>query len=68
VQELIDNYLDNEPIPGISYEYNLYKTFMPGIKLEEVNALIKQWIKPTDRTVLVMAPESEKIILYRKAK
>jgi zinc protease len=60
MQELIDNYLDKEPIPGIEYEYNLYKEYLPGIALNEVNALIKQWIKPTDRDVVLLAPESEK--------
>jgi len=60
VQELIDNYLDNEPIPGIEYEYGLYQKFLPGIKLQEVNSIIKQWIKPTDRDVVVLAPESDK--------
>lgn len=60
VQELIDNYLNDEPIPGIAYEYGLYQKFIDGIKLDEVNTLIKQWIKPTDRAVLVMAPEADK--------
>ncbi len=60
VQELIDNYLDGEPIPGIEYEYSLYQKFLDGIKLGEVNSLIKQWIKPTDRDVIVLAPETEK--------
>jgi len=60
IQELIDNYLNDEPIPGIEYEYSLYQKFIDGIKLEEVNSLIKQWIKPTDRAVLVMAPEADK--------
>src|SRR5688572_17735242 len=32
-------YLENEPIPGIEYEYELYKRFVPGIGLGEVNRL-----------------------------
>jgi zinc protease len=60
VEELIRNYLHGEPIPGIEIEYNLYKQYLPGIKLNEVNVLINQWIKPTDRAIVVMAPESEK--------
>ena len=60
VQELIDNYLNNEPIPGIDYEFGLYKKYLDGIKVEEVNNIIKSWIKPTDRDVVVLAPEAEK--------
>ncbi len=60
VQELIDNFLDNEPIPGIEYEYGLYKKYLEGIKVAEVNNIIKGWIKPTDRDVIILSPESEK--------
>jgi zinc protease len=60
VEELIRNYLHGEPIPGIEIEYNLYKQYLPTIKLNEVNVLINKWIKPTDRAIVVMAPESEK--------
>lgn len=60
VQELIDNFLDNEPIPGVEYEYGLYKKYLDGIKVAEVNNIIKGWIKPTDRDVIILSPESEK--------
>lgn len=60
VQELINHFLNKEPIPGIEYEFHLYKQYLPTITLNEVNQLIKTWIKPTDRSVIVMAPESEK--------
>ena len=60
LQELIRNYLKGESIPGIEYEYELYKKFLPGIKLQEVNSLIAQWIKPANRSVVITAPEKEK--------
>lgn len=60
LQELIENYLKGEGIPGIAYEYELYKKFLPTITLAEVNSLIAQWIKPTDRSVVITAPEKEK--------
>jgi zinc protease len=63
VQELVGNYLKEEAIPGISYEYALYQKFLPTITLTEVNGLIAQWIKPTDRSVVIMAPEKEKSML-----
>ncbi|MCW3106838.1 MAG: peptidase protein [Segetibacter sp.] len=60
VGELIRNFLNKEPIPGIEKEYAMYKQYLPGIKLSEVNNLISKWIKPTDRAIVVTAPESEK--------
>ena len=67
IEELIRNFLHNEPIPGIEKEYAMYKQFVPGIKLSEVNSLINQWIKPTDRAIIVTAPESEKDNLVTEA-
>jgi zinc protease len=60
IQELIRNFLNKEPIPGIEKEYKMYQQFLPGIKLNEVNSLITKWLKPADRTIIVTAPESEK--------
>ncbi len=40
VQEYIDNFLTQEPSPGIVAEYNYYNSLLPAIKLNEVNALI----------------------------
>lgn len=61
--ELVDNFLKGEAIPGIEYEYTLYQKFLPTINLQEVNALISQWIRPTDRSVVITAPANEKINL-----
>lgn len=60
VEEYVRNFLTNEPIPGITWEYELYKKELPGIQLSEVNALVSKWIKPTDRTVVIMGTESGK--------
>jgi zinc protease len=60
VGEYIRNFLNNEPMPGIAYEFDLYKKYLPTISVKDVNALVSQWIKPTDRTVLVLAPEDAK--------
>ncbi|WP_018616708.1 M16 family metallopeptidase [Segetibacter koreensis] len=67
VEELIRNFLTKEPVPGIEKEYAMYKQYMPGITLKEVNNLITQWIKPTDRTIIVTAPEAEKANLPTEA-
>jgi len=59
-QEYQRNFLmTKEPIPGIENEYNYFKMFMPGIKLEEVNQLAHDWITNENRTVVITAPEIE---------
>lgn len=60
LQELIEHYLKGEAIPGVVYEYALYQKFLPTITLAEVNGLIKQWIRTTDRSVIITAPGKEK--------
>ena len=57
--EYIRNFLSDEPIPGIEYEYEIYKAFLDGISLDEVNSLTNQWIKDTSRVITVSYPEKE---------
>lgn len=57
-QEYTRNFLmTEEPVPGIENEFEFYKAFVPGIALEEVNALAQKWITPENRVVVVNAPE-----------
>ena len=57
--EYVRSFLWQEPIPGITYEFELHKDYVPGITLAEVNRLAREWIVETDRVVLVSAPEKE---------
>ncbi len=41
VNELVRHYLTKEPVPGIEWEYKFTIGTLPGITLEEVNALSK---------------------------
>jgi len=57
--EYTRNFLEQEPIPGIAMELELYQTFVPEISLEEVNQAAADWITPNNRVVLFSAPEKE---------
>ncbi|WP_256011016.1 M16 family metallopeptidase [Desertivirga xinjiangensis] len=59
VQEYLRLFLEGEASPGIAFEYKFSKDKVPGIGLEEVNALAKQYLKDTNRDVIIMAPEKE---------
>ena len=58
--EFIRNFIQDEPIPGIAYEYGLSQRFLPTITLDEINALAKNWVPDNNRVVTVTAPESSK--------
>ncbi len=57
--EYVRSFLYDEPIPGVAYEFELHKELVPGIQLQEVNRLAKEWIVDTNRVILVSAPEKE---------
>ena len=57
--EYIRNFLYDEPIPGIAHEFQLHKQLVPGVGLEEVNRLAREWITDRNRVILVSAPEKE---------
>jgi zinc protease len=55
--ELVRHVTDREPVPGIVYEYELYRRFLPEITLAEVNALAKDWAPDRNRVITVSAPD-----------
>lgn len=61
--EFVRNFLQNEPMPGISFEYDLHKKLLPGINIEEVNALAKNWAEATNQVVVVSMPQKEGLAL-----
>ena len=78
-REYIRNYLDNEPIPGIEWEYDFVKTFLSNFKIENINNGVKyiladrrkeEDIYQTDFNkrviVALQAPEKEGINLPSK--
>lgn len=59
VQEYVDNFLVNEPIPGIEWEYDFVKQHISSVKLEEVNMLAAQWVTNNNMVVTLNAPEKD---------
>lgn len=57
--EIVRNFLQGEPMPGIKYEYELHKKYLPTITLEEVNKLASEWITEENSVVLVNAPAKD---------
>ena len=56
-QEYLNNFLEDEPSPGIDYEYRLLKQVLPGVSVDEVSGLAKDLFADDSRVVLVTAPQ-----------
>ncbi len=57
--DYIRHFLTDEPIPGIAYEYELHKRYLPGISLNEVDRLAGEWITDHNRVLMVNIPEKD---------
>ena len=55
--ELVRHFLENEPVPGIAFEYELARKVVPAITPDQAAALAKALITEQNRVVLVTAPE-----------
>ncbi len=64
-REYISYFLQGEPSPGIAYELELYKKYLSGITLNEINALCKIWINGNGENCIVVieAPEKKEVVL-----
>ena len=53
------NFLTDEPFPGIAYERELARRYVPGITLAELNRVADDWIHEEDRVILASGPQKE---------
>lgn len=58
VQEYVDNFLDNEPIPGVEVEYEMMKQIVAMIPVATVNQVLQQRITPDNRVLMAMMPDN----------
>jgi len=61
--EFYRNFINGESIPGIEFENELIKLWLPEISIDEVNKLSVDFIKKNNTVVLISAPEKEGIKL-----
>jgi len=52
------NFLEGEPIPGIAAEVEMARRYLPGITLDEVNALAQVRTKEANRVILLTGPKA----------
>ncbi|MGZ3951980.1 MAG: insulinase family protein, partial [Flavisolibacter sp.] len=60
VQGYLQNFLQKEPVPGAEKRYQFIKQVLPGITVNEVNAVAKKMPAATNAFALLMAPAAQK--------
>ncbi|MCX6153613.1 MAG: insulinase family protein [Candidatus Kapabacteria bacterium] len=66
-REYVSNFLQNESMPGMEYEYALYSKFIPEITLAEINTYIKTLIHSNNSIITMVAPEKPEIVVPTEA-
>ncbi len=57
--EYIDNFLTQDPIPGIANEYEYYKELLPQITLTDVNEISSKVFENSHQFIALLGPEPE---------
>ncbi len=62
VGEYVNSFLEKEPIPGIAWEYNQTKSFIPSVSLEQVNKVVKNYVKDDSQVIVITGPKKEGLV------
>lgn len=57
--EYVRNFLEQEPIPGIEWEYQFVQAVLPSISIEEVNSRVERFLHKDNMVVVLRGPENE---------
>ena len=60
VNQYVQHFLNNEPIPSIDYTYSTMKQIVPMLPLEAINGLMKEIVSMSDTNLVVMNFNNEK--------
>lgn len=63
IWEYYSHFLQNEPIPGIEFEFEFAQKIIPSISLSEINALPSKWISEKNRVVTINGPDNPDIVI-----
>ncbi|NJB83022.1 M16 family metallopeptidase [Wenyingzhuangia aestuarii] len=59
--EYIQNFLNQEPIPGIAWEFTTIKELLPKITLDNCNSLIANYIHDDNRVLIFTGPDKKEV-------
>ncbi len=61
-QEYVNSFINNEPFPGIEYEYNMLKMIAPNIPVEAINQTVAQLIQDDNMVISISGPDKEELV------
>ena len=67
VQEYVNHFLNNEPIPGIEAEYAIMNQLVPNIPIEAINSILPQLLKDENIVINVFGPDKEAMVYPTEA-
>ncbi len=66
VKSYIAHFLNNEPIPGIGWEYDYIKNLLSSITLKSINQKAKELVSDTNVVFVITGPKKENMALPDK--
>ncbi len=60
IRECVENFIENEPMPGIEAEYAFYNAIAPSLPIDAVNMLFAQLVNPNDENLVILSINPEK--------
>ena len=66
-REYVRNFIDNEPIPGVEWEYSTMSMIVNQIPVEAINMAVSQMITADNRVILALLPDKEGVVLPTEA-
>ena len=65
--EYVRHFLENEPMPGIEYEYRLVQSLLPGISVTDVASAARDLFEDESRVILAVSPQKPDLAVPAEA-
>ncbi len=63
VSGLLGHFTGQYPVLSPDQNLEMYQEYIPGIEIEEINQLAKQWIQNDGRIVVITGPDKEGVVM-----
>ncbi len=68
INQYVNNFLDNEPIPSIDDMYTLMNKVAPNLPVKMINEVMKSFLADSNKVIAVFGPDKEGLVYPTKDK